>query len=450
MKRQTPKVSTTEGKAASLCVHKKPRLQASSSKNGLIVKHKRILKSITRRKMHKFQTMKHLVTKKMILRTNVILDEEAIQEWKSLIGKPEHEGCKSEKCDERWGVERTLFHGRVLLFISRMHLIQGGKKKKETRNQQPEPMLRWKSQNADMESDAITRENMRKLSSFVNPEEINDSTLDAINWHAVHDATTDQVSKAINQRGMDKKLAERIKVNNVWLRIPCARLPLTGPGENSCANVNTALVPVDSAYSCTESSQENLVSSFGEASKSQHSTGDHQNKLITYPALGCIGEIDIEDYSASGIPTITFDCQAFMENLLSYIDEYDLSTKDTDLSNALVVATLEAPLPKLKHNGRLRMEHQVYELPDSHPLLEGLQKRELEDTCPYALAIRTPDEESTQKPIEVPRASIWNFPRKTLYGGTSIRGIFRGMSTKEVQNCFWRGYVCPRGFNHET
>ena len=48
-----------------------------------------------------------------------------------------------------------------------------------------------------------------------------------------------------------------------------------------------------------------------------------------------------------------------MENLLSYIDEYDLSTKDTDLSNALVVATLEAPLPKLKHNGRLRMEHQV-------------------------------------------------------------------------------------------
>ena len=81
-------------------------------------------------------------------------------------------------------------------------------------------MLRWKSQNADMESDAITRENMRKLSSFVNPEEINDSTLDAINWHAVHDATTDQVSKAINQRGMDKKLAERIKVNNVWLRIP--------------------------------------------------------------------------------------------------------------------------------------------------------------------------------------------------------------------------------------
>lgn len=70
-----------------------------------------------------------------------------------------------------------------------------------------------------MESDAITRENIRKFSSFVNPKEINDSTLDAIDWHEVHDATMDQVSKAINQRGMDKKLVKRIRVNNVWLRI---------------------------------------------------------------------------------------------------------------------------------------------------------------------------------------------------------------------------------------
>ncbi|XP_049364055.1 protein ROS1A-like [Solanum verrucosum] len=742
MKRKTSKVSTTEGlkdspgKAASLCIHKKPRLQESSSKNGLIVKHKKNSQIHHKKKDAQVLTDETPSdTDKMILRSKVILDEETLREWKSLMGKPEHEGCKSEKCDERWEIQRTLFHGRVISFISRMHLIQGnrqfsqwkgsivdsvagvflaqnvtdnisssafmslaaqypcnevsfkstfhngngktkleksykgssniknqgiirrtnlkgGKKKKEARNQQSEPVLRRKSQNADMESEAITRENIRKFSSFVNHKEINDSTLDAIDWHAVHDATTDQVSKAINQRGMDKKLALRIKnfincllleqgnVDLEWLRevepekakeyllsiyglgvksVECirlltlqhqafpvdtnvgrvlvrlgwipiqslprgqemhllnmypdvkdvhkylwprlctldyltlyefhhqmitfgkvfctksspncnacpmkaecrhfassftsARLPLTGPGENSCVNVNTALVPVDSAYSCADRSQANLVSSFGEASNSNHSTGDHQNELITYPALGCIGETDIEDYSASDIPTITFDRQAFMENLLSYIDENDLSTKDTDLSKALVIATQEAPLPKLKHIGRLRTEHQVYELPDSHPLLEGLEKRELEDPCPYLLAIRTPgnaaseeptkekyescncdetqnkvdgsnietvsgtllipcrtankgkfplngtyfqvnevfaDEESTQKPIEVPRACLWNLPRKTLYCGTSIRGIFRGMSTKEVQNCFWRGYVCLRGFNRET
>uniref|UniRef100_A0A3Q7G2E3 Uncharacterized protein n=1 Tax=Solanum lycopersicum TaxID=4081 RepID=A0A3Q7G2E3_SOLLC len=99
------------------------------------------------------------------------------------------------------------------------------------------------------------------------------------------------------------------------------------------------LVPVDSACSCADSCQAQLVSSFQEASNSQHSMGDHKNELITYPALECIGETDIEDYCASGIPTITFDIQAFMENLLSYIDENDFSTKDIGLSKALVIAT---------------------------------------------------------------------------------------------------------------
>uniref|UniRef100_K4BRL0 HhH-GPD domain-containing protein n=1 Tax=Solanum lycopersicum TaxID=4081 RepID=K4BRL0_SOLLC len=83
----------------------------------------------------------------------------------------------------------------------------------------------WRNLTKEMESDAITRENIRKFSSFVNPKEINDSTLDAIDWHEVHDATMDQVSKAINQRGMDKKLnfikcllLEQENVDLIWLR----------------------------------------------------------------------------------------------------------------------------------------------------------------------------------------------------------------------------------------
>ncbi|XP_060209019.1 DNA glycosylase/AP lyase ROS1-like [Lycium barbarum] len=35
------------------------------------------------------------------------------------------------------------------------------------------------------------------------------------------------------------------------------------------------------------------------------------------------------------------------------------------------------------------------------------------------------DEGSTQQPIEVSRAWIWNLPRKTLNCGTSIRAIFK-------------------------
>ncbi|CAN4115195.1 unnamed protein product [Withania somnifera] len=749
-------LNDSTGKDVSLSIHKKPRHQVSSSESGPIVKH-----STNSQIHHKKQDARVPTnetpsdTDKTILRTKVLLDEETIREWNFLLEKQEDEGCKSEKCDERWEIERALFHGRVISFISRMHLIQGnrqfspwkgsivdsvagvflaqnvsdnlsssafmslaaqyprnearfkstfhngngktkleksskgssntknhginrrsntngGKKKKETRNQKDEPILRRKSKNADLRSEAIKWENARKSSSFVNSKERSDSTLDAIDWHAVHAATEDKISKAIMQRGMDKKLALRIKnfinrlileqgnVDLEWLRevrpekakeyllsiyglgmksvecirllnlqhqafpvdtnvgrvlvrlgwIPIQPLPrgqemhllkmypdvkdvhkylwprlctlnyltlyefhhqmitfgkvfctksspncnacpmkaecrhfasaftservlLTGPGEKCSTNIDTALAPVDIAC-YVDSSQEKLFSSFGEASSSQHSMGGHHNELITYPALECFGETDIEDCCASDIPTLTFDCKAFMENLLSYIDESDLSTNDTDLSKALVIASQKEPLPKLKNIRRLRTEHQVYELPDSHPLLEGLEKREPEDPCPYLLAIRIPgnaaseeptkgkcqccnsdgtlnkvekceschcnemqnkvaalnigagnniqtvcgtllipcrtanrgrfplngtyfqvnevfaDEESTQQPIEVPREWIWNLPRKTLYCGTSIRVIFRGMSTREVQNCFWRGYVCLRGFNRRT
>ncbi|KAG5556862.1 hypothetical protein RHGRI_007198 [Rhododendron griersonianum] len=50
------------------------------------------------------------------------------------------------------------------------------------------------------------------------------------------------------------------------------------------------------------------------------------------------------------------------------------------------------PTPKLKNVSRLRTEHQVYELPDPHPLLNELDKRELDDPSPYLLAIWTPGE----------------------------------------------------------
>ncbi|CAH9142640.1 unnamed protein product [Cuscuta epithymum] len=48
------------------------------------------------------------------------------------------------------------------------------------------------------------------------------------------------------------------------------------------------------------------------------------------------------------------------------------------MSNALVALTPEGasiPMPKLKNISRLRTEHHVYELPDHHPLLDGLEKK---------------------------------------------------------------------------
>ncbi|XP_048447686.1 transcriptional activator DEMETER-like [Pyrus x bretschneideri] len=214
----------------------------------------------------------------------------------------------------------------------------------------------------------------------------------------------------------------------------------------------------------------------------------------------------------------------FTSTLQNYMQE-KMELQEGDMSKSLVSLTSEAasiPTPKLKNVSRLRTEHQVYELPDSHPLLKGMDRREPDDPSPYLLAIWTPgetansiqppesrcgsqdqhklcnektcfscnsireensqtvrgtilipcrtamrgsfplngtyfqvnemfaDHESSHNPIDVPRGWIWNLPRRTVYFGTSVSTIFRGLSTEGIQYCFWRGYVCVRGFERKT
>ncbi|KAL8236364.1 hypothetical protein R6Q59_017445 [Mikania micrantha] len=234
---------------------------------------------------------------------------------------------------------------------------------------------------------------------------------------------------------------------------------------------------------------------------------------------------DIEDQyydDADEIPTIKLDMNEFTANLQKMQDSIEIQG---DMSKALVALNPQAasiPTPKLKNVSRLRTEHLVYELPDSHPLLKGLYKRETDDPSPYLLAIWTPgetahsaqppergcqaqesgmlcdrttcfscncmkeansqvvrgtilmpcrtatrgsfplngtyfqvnemfaDHASSLNPIDVPRAWIWNLPRRTVYFGTSVSTIFKGLTTQEIQQCFWRGFVCVRGFDQKT
>ncbi|GER45392.1 repressor of silencing 1 [Striga asiatica] len=224
------------------------------------------------------------------------------------------------------------------------------------------------------------------------------------------------------------------------------------------------------------------------------------------------------------IPTIQLNMEEFTHNLQK-IMEQNMELQEGNMSKALVALTSAAasiPVPKLKNVSRLRTEHQVYELPDSHPLLEGMDKREPDDPCPYLLAIWTPgetansiepperrcsskefgklctdegcsscnsireadsqtvrgtllipcrtamrgsfplngtyfqvnevfsDHESSQSPIAVPREWLWNLPRRIVYFGTSIPTIFKGLTTEGIQYCFWRGFVCVRGFDRKT
>lgn len=245
------------------------------------------------------------------------------------------------------------------------------------------------------------------------------------------------------------------------------------------------------------------------------------------PEIAETKEVSIEDFfteEPDEIPTISLNIKEFKQNLKSYMQANNIEIEDADMSRALVAITPEAasiPTPRLKNVSRLRTEHQVYELPDSHPLLEGFDRRQTDDPCPYLLSIWTPgetaqstdapktfcnseetgklcgsstcfscssarevqarkvratilipcrtamrgsfplngtyfqvnelfaDHYSSQNPIDVERSLIWNLPRRTVYFGTSIPTIFRGLTTEEIQQCFWRGFVCVRGFDRK-
>ncbi|GMH00556.1 hypothetical protein Nepgr_002395 [Nepenthes gracilis] len=240
-----------------------------------------------------------------------------------------------------------------------------------------------------------------------------------------------------------------------------------------------------------------------------------------------ISETDIEDAfyeDPDEIPIIKLNAEEITLSLQNYI-QGNMDLQEWDMSKALIAINPEAAsitTPKLKKISRLRTEHQVYELPDSHPLLKELDKREPDDPSLYLLAIWTPgetansiqqtegicrswesgklcsektclscnsqresssqivrgtllipcrtamkgsfplngtyfqvnevfaDHDSSLNPIDVPRECLWNLPRRTVYFGSSVSTIFKGMSTMDIQQCFWRGFVCVRGFDRKT
>ncbi|XP_048546768.1 protein ROS1C-like [Triticum urartu] len=238
-------------------------------------------------------------------------------------------------------------------------------------------------------------------------------------------------------------------------------------------------------------------------------------------------ENDIEDYDPDEIPLIKLNMEAFAHNLENCIKESNMDLQSDDIEKALVAISTEAasiPVPKLKNVSRLRTEHYVYEIPDSHSLVQqlGLHQREDGDPSPYLLTIwmqddinamiKAPkpcsdfrredgfcnnekcqhcvlerenqsryvkatilvpcrtgtkgtfplngtyfqvnevfaDHKSSYDPIYVVRKDLWPLERRMVYFGTSVSSIFKGLTTEEIQQCFWKGFVCVRGFERET
>ncbi|KAK1263639.1 Protein ROS1 [Acorus gramineus] len=112
-----------------------------------------------------------------------------------------------------------------------------------------------------------------------------------------------------------------------------------------------------------------------------------------------ISENDIEEAfwkeDQDEIPPINQNYEALKQNIQSIIESNNMDIENSGLSKALVALNPVAasiPMPKLKNVNRLRTEHLVYELPDGHPLLKEMDRREPDDPCPYLLAIWTPGE----------------------------------------------------------
>ncbi|XP_073006839.1 protein ROS1A-like isoform X1 [Typha latifolia] len=310
-----------------------------------------------------------------------------------------------------------------------------------------------------------------------------------------------------------------------------ARLALPGPEEKGLVS---STVPLASESCHPRILNITPIPQLEANTYSHYRTVVNNNEpIIEEPATPEAEEIEAEESAIEDdffedpdeIPSIKLNFEEFTQNLQNYMQENNLEIQDADMSRALVAIHPEnasIPTPKLKNVSRLRTEHQVYELPDSHPLIEGMDQREPDDPCPYLLAIWTPgetaqsteapmavcnsqetgklcdkvtcfncnsireaqaqtvrgtilipcrtamrgsfplngtyfqvnevfaDHDTSRNPIDVPRNWIWNLPRRTVYFGTSIPTIFKGLTTEGIQHCFWRGFVCVRGFDRTT
>ncbi|KAI3705247.1 hypothetical protein L1987_75481 [Smallanthus sonchifolius] len=309
----------------------------------------------------------------------------------------------------------------------------------------------------------------------------------ALDWHAVRSAKKSEISHAIQERGMNKRLAARIQdfldsvhddksglIDLEWLRNTTPEeakkylMGVYGLGLKSmeCLRLLTlrqSAFPVDTHVS-------RIVVRLGWVAIEELPDGVLMHELEEYPEMNRVQEylserlsyLDVETFCSS--PPKENTCVPMTRARSKGAATPVLSFSPPELQD-IEDLCLGPQSQALKVVGRSMTKHCVYELHDAHPLVQELDKRDPEDKNPYLLVtwprgekIENPSvvveeeeetvfatllvfahDESSEKPLLVPRKSLFDLTTKTLYCGISIRSIFEGMSNKEKEECFSNG-----------
>ncbi|KAI3809249.1 hypothetical protein L1987_25220 [Smallanthus sonchifolius] len=432
--------------------------------------------------------------------------------------------CNEKEEEELWKKEQELFKQRASSFITAVRCVQGNR-----------PFMGWKGSVVDSVVGVFLTQNTADNSSSsafmslaakypikFNTEGLQNGSLNkhALDWHAVRSAKKSEISHAIQERGMNKRLAARIQdfldsvhddksglIDLEWLRNATPEeakkylMGVYGLGLKSmeCLRLLTlrqCAFPVDTHVS-------RIAVRLGWVEIEELPDGVLMHELEEYPEMNRVQEylserlsyLDVETFCSSPPRENTFVPMTRCRRKGATTPVLSFSSPELqDIEDICLGPQSQA----LKFVGRSMTKHRVYELHDAHPLVQELDKRDPEDRNPYLLVtwprgekIENPSvvveeeeetvfgtllvpcrtatrgsfpldgtyfqinevfahDESSEKPLVVPRKLLFDLTTQTLYCGTSIRSIFEGMSNKEKEECFLNGYVCIRGFNTKT
>ncbi|XP_071719236.1 DEMETER-like protein 3 [Rutidosis leptorrhynchoides] len=397
-----------------------------------------------------------------------------------------------KKEDEWWKNEQELFQHRVSSFISATRVVQGNR-----------PFMGWKGSVVDSVVGAFLAQNvadnmsssvfMSLAAKYPKVNKIKDNqTEDAIDWNAVRCADLNDFSRVIQLRGQNNRIATRI----LRLLYGGVRIGHKKHGMFAVIDTTTTCVPGKPGKQ-VDTHVSRIVVRLGWVPVEKLPDGVQIHQLTEYPMMDRVQEYLSLRFSNLDKETLYRELEEKPVRItngapctpISYEPVLPIASPElVDIEDLF----LDHEVNKLKNAGRSRTEHLVYELPDSHHLLQALDKRDTDDRNPYLLAIwplaksndlqdeetvfgtllvpcRTAtrgsfpldgaffqinevfsDDESSEKLLVVPRKLLLGLTTRTLSCGTSITAIFEGMSTMDIQDCFCEGYVCIRGFNMKT